>query len=219
MTSHVLYIGDPAYSSWSMRPWLALQRAGIAVDTQLVRLDEAGTRNAIAAVSPAGTVPVLHWESLCVWDSLAICEWAADRSEPGVLWPADPARKALARSVSASMHASFSALRDAAPMNLHRYGQKLKTFDAAASRDLHQLEHVWRVARGAESGDGPFLLGNWSIADAMATPYATRVVSYDLPVSPDTRAYVDALLDTAEYAAWKQMALTDPRRLALVDEM
>ncbi len=218
MATPILHIGDPAYSSWSMRPWLALEHAGIAFKINLIGLDRDDTREKITAVSPSGTVPALELSNLVIWDSLAICEWAAERSAFGVLWPSNGSLRAVGRAVSATMHSAYAELRAAAPMNLHRIGQPLNVFPEAAESDLALLEALWRKAAGYSSG-GPFLLGDWSIVDAMATPYATRIRSYDLPVSADTRAYVDALLSTREFKQWEAEALADPHRKPQTDAM
>jgi glutathione S-transferase len=113
-----LVIANRLYSSWSLRPWLMLKAAGVAFDEVLIPLDTPETRAAILAHSPAGKVPVLKDGPVTVWESLAIIEYAADVLAPGRVWPADPAARALARAVSAEMHAGFPALRSACPMNL-----------------------------------------------------------------------------------------------------
>ena len=218
MTSpYTLYIGDPAYSSWSMRPFLALERAEIGFDTQLVRLDTPDTRDALTRLSPARTVPVLKSDRVVLWDSLAICEWVAEASPAGLLWPQDAGARALARSGSASMHAGFHQLRRAFPMNLHRHRQPRREDAADAMTAADELVALWSFML-AQSG-GPFLAGPWSIADAMATPYATRFVSYDLPVPGLVAAYIDRVLTTPEYEAWAALAAADELRKPDVDAL
>lgn len=212
-----LYIGDRAYSSWSLRAWLALSHAGVAFDTELIRLDAAESAANLAAVSPSRTVPALRSGDLAVWDSLAIAEWAAEQADPGVIWPRDAGRRAVGRSVSATLHSCFSALRNDAPMNLHREGAPAELSDAALA-DVMDLERVWCMARDiADVSAGPFLLGAWSAADAMAAPYATRLRSYAISVSAATTAYVQAVLSDPAFLTWEAAARADPRRLADVD--
>lgn len=218
MTGITLHIGDPAYSSWSLRAWLALRRAGVAFRLHTIPLDQAETHEAIKAVSPSATVPAITGDGVLVWDTLAICEWANEQAQ-NVLWPNAPARRAVARSVSATMHASFAALRDAAPMNLHRRGAPLAQVEPSAMTDLAHLEHLWRIARDHGDGGGPFLMGQWSLADAMATPYATRIRSYDLPVSAQTRAYCEAVCTDPDYLDWEARGLDDPVRKPDVDDL
>ena len=210
MSLPTLYIGDRAYSSWSMRPWLALVHGEWAFEEVLVRLDTVDSARRLAEISPAQTVPVLDVDGLVIWDSLAICEWAAERSRE--LWPSDHAARARARSTAATMHSSYGALRQEAPMDLHRTGGALAISERAED-DLKRLCALWSGQLRASGG--PFLAGAWSIADAMATPYATRVRSYDLPVPPEVQDYVEALLSTDAFKAWEATARSDERRLVL----
>ena len=198
-----LVIGDKAWSSWSMRPWLVLKRAGLAFDERLVRLRREDTRDALrAAGSPSGQVPVLKTDDgLVIWDSLAICEWAAERAPH--LWPTDPAARALARSATAEMHAGYPALRSEFSMDLHARTSKAPS-DAAAA-ELRRLVEVWGGARG------DFLFGGWSIADAFFTPVATRLRTYavDLAAFGDdgaAAAYAQRLLRQPEFLAWEAEA-------------
>ena len=205
-----LVIGDKAWSSWSMRPWLALKRAGLPFEERLVRLRRDDTREAArAAGSPSGMVPVLITDDgEAVWDSLAICEWAAERAGPGVLWPADPSLRALARAAAAEMHAGFPAVRAEFSMDL-RAPPTPKAPSPAAEGELRRLAALWGGLL-ARSG-GPFLGGGWSIADAAFTPVATRLRTYalDLRTFCDdgaASAYAELLLQEPEFLEWEAAA-------------
>lgn len=195
-----LHIGNKRLSSWSMRPWLALKKAGISFTENLIPLDQTDTRDQLLALSPAGTVPVLETGDLRIWDSLAICEWAAEQ-EPG-LWPADASARARARAVCASMHSGFAALRATLSMYLQRpIGPVSVGVECWA--DIERMERLWA---SVATGEGPFLFGDWSIADAFFTPVATRLRTYDIPVSDASAAYVDALLGDPVYQEWESAA-------------
>lgn len=213
MSRPTLYIGDKRYSSWSLRPWLALRHAGIDFDEVVLPLDTPEFEARVGAVSPTRTVPALHVDGLVVWDSLAICEWAAEQVPS--LWPADPGHRATARAMAATVHASLNALRRDAPMNLGRQG-KPKPLSAAALKDVARIEALWRDY-GADQG--PFLFGAWSIADAFWTPVATRIRAYAIPVGTAAQAYVDTLLGEPHYRAWLEGALAETRSHALRNDV
>jgi len=208
-----ILIGDKTWSSWSMRPWLALKHTGAAFQETLIRLrTEATNANARAAGSPSGLVPVLKDGDVTVWESLAICEYLAERFPAAALWPADPAARALGRAAAAEMHSGYASLRGECPMDLkHRADTAVSE---ATHNDLRRIVELWSglLARfGA-----PFLVGGWSIADAFFTPVATRLRSYGLHLSDygDTGlcgAYAQRLLETPEFLAWEKDALADTR--------
>lgn len=232
MTRPMLYVGDRAYSSWSLRGWLMLRHAEIDFDVTAIALDTDTYKAELDALSPGRTVPLVRAGDLIVWDSLAIGEWAAERAPEQALWPQDAPRRAIARAASATMHAGFGALRDAAPMNLHRRAAP-REMTSAAMGEAAELQRFWVRARaaaqavgaqavgsqatGAPASDGAFLFGRWSLADAMAAPYATRLRSYAIPIASQVADYVDALLSDPAFLEWEQAALADPRRLAHVD--
>lgn len=200
-----IVIGTKAWSSWSMRPWLALKHTGAPFTETLVTLRQYEQSAAeIARYSPTGLVPVLKADELVIWDSLAICEWLAERFPQAALWPADDGLRALGRSMAAEMHAGFAALRQECPMDL--FHRQTVTLSSAAQADVRRLATVWTEALARS--DGPFLLGAWSIADAFFTPVATRFRTYGiaLDVFGDrglATAYADRLLKTPEYLAWE----------------
>jgi glutathione S-transferase len=202
-----LVIGTKRWSSWSMRPWLVLRRAGLEFAETLIELrrDERSTAE-IAVHSPTGYVPVLKFEGAVVWDSLAICEYVADRYPEAALWPADPVRRAQARSATAEMHSGFAALRSECPMDLPL--RETRTLSDAAAADVRRIVSLWSELRRDAAGNGAFLFGEWGIVDAFYTPVATRFRSYgvDLAAHGDrggAAEYASALLATPDFIAWE----------------
>ena len=211
-----LIIGDKVWSTWSMRPWLVLKRAGAEFNETLIRLreqtSEATGDAAAAAGSPSRLVPVLMDGALTIWDSLAICEYVADRFPEAGLWPYDVAARAVGRSAAAEMHSGFQALRRECPMELSIRASVDLSEDAR--KDIRRVVAVWRglLARFG----GPFLVGRWSIADAFYTPVATRFRTYGVDLSDfgddgAASAYAGRLLQTPEYLQWESEALADER--------
>ena len=207
-----LSIGDKNLSSWSLRPWLALKRAGAAFEERVIPLDRQETFDAIASVSPSGKVPALDADGLVIWDSLAICEFVAERFPDARLWPADEAKRALARSASAEMHSGFPSLRGECPMRItHREHLDVTPI---TGNDLRRLVRLLEDLRRRFGADGPFLVGDWSIADAFFTPVATRVRTYDLRLSDfgdegEAGGYLDTLLNTPEFLEWERGAMAE----------
>jgi glutathione S-transferase len=214
MSRPFLVMGNKRYSSWSLRPWLALKHAGIDFEERVLPLDTPEFAGMVAPLSPTGCVPVLHADGAVVWDSLAICEWAAEVAPDAGLWPADPAQRAPARALCCTMHAGFSALRREAPMNLGR-DAKPKAFSDKARKDVAQVEALWREFR---VGEGKYFFGAWSIVDAFWTPVATRVRSYAIEVERASQAYVDTLLDDPHYRDWRGGALAETLRIAATED-
>jgi glutathione S-transferase len=209
-----LVIGTKKWSSWSLRPWLVLKRTGEPFTETIVPLREhAATEETIrAAGSPSGLVPVLKDDEITVWDSLAICEYLADKFPEANLWPTDVASRALGRAAAAEMHAGFHSLRGECPMHLSAPVRDV-TLSEATHKDIRRIVQLWNDLRERFSGRGPFLLGEWSIADAFYTPVATRFRTYGVQLSDfgDRGAagrYAEALLETAEFKAWEADAAT-----------
>jgi glutathione S-transferase len=202
-----LVIGTKTWSTWSLRPWLVARRSGLPFTETLVKLREFETSEAeIARHSPSNLVPVLKDGELVVWDSLAICEYLAEKA-PG-LWPKDAARRAVARSVCAEMHSGFSSLRSECPMDLGLRSQP--PLSEATAKDVRKIVGRWNGLLGQYGG--PFLLGDWSIADAFYTPVATRFRSYGVKLGDhgDTgpaAAYCSLLLEQPEFLEWEKDAL------------
>jgi glutathione S-transferase len=208
-----LLIGDKLWSTWSMRPWLALKHTGQPFTETLIRLRREETNaDARAAGSPTGQVPVLKDEAVTAWDSLAICEYLAEKFPAARLWPSDPAARALGRSAAAEMHSSFASLRGECPMDLSLRSEI--EVSEATHIDLRRLVELWSGLLTRFGGD--FLVGGWSIADAFFTPVATRLRSYGLRLSDygdqgPCGAYAERLLRTPEFLAWEKGAMADVR--------
>lgn len=195
-----LVIGDKNYSSWSMRPWVLLTHFGIPFEETLIELDEPGTKAAILAHSASGKVPCLVTDDgFAVWDSLAIAEAVAERYPQHAMWPRDANARARARSVSAEMHAGFTAVRGGMPMNirLSRPGVGA-TPDVLA--DVARIDTLWRECLAASGG--PFLFGEFTIADAMYAPVVMRFNSYRPALSAEAAAYAARVAALPAVAAW-----------------
>lgn len=208
MSKLQLIIGNKNYSSWSFRPWFALTMAGIPFRETLIPLDTPETAALIAQHSGAGRVPVLRHGRQTVWESLAIMEYLADIFPEKHLWPRTGSAQAVARSVAHEMHAGFSSLRNACPMNLRRAPKPVSLTDSAM-RDVARIENIWRNCREKYGKGGKFLFGRFSIADAMFAPVVTRFETYAIPVTAETRAYMDNILSTQAFMAWKHAALQE----------
>ncbi|HEX2199756.1 MAG TPA: glutathione S-transferase family protein [Burkholderiales bacterium] len=187
----LLVIGNYNYSSWSLRAWLGLKASGFEFDTVRIPLYGPGARQQILKHSPAGKVPILKDGDTLVWDSLAILEYLAEKNPK--LWPADPAERARARSVSAEMHAGFANLRTHMSMNVRKcYPGKGRTPEVLS--EIRRIDEIWSQA------EGPFLFGRFSAADAMYAPVVLRFRTYDVQVS--NRAYAEAMLALPAMQEW-----------------
>ena len=204
MTKPTLIIGNKNYSSWSLRPYLALSMAGIPFDEKMIRFGEPRFTREVRKFSKAGQVPILLHNGLVVNDSLAIVEYAHETWGAKNVWPKNKAARAKARSVSAEMHAGFRGIRSACPMNLRRE-KKLPPggITEAIAKDVARLEQLWAECRKDYGKGGPFLFGKFSAADAMFTPVVSRLETFAIPVSKPTRAYMEAILSTPVFAKWK----------------
>jgi glutathione S-transferase len=211
-----LLIANKNYSSWSLRAWLVLRHAGIDFDEQQVLLGQADTRAKIAALSPSGKVPAFKDGALVVWDSLAICEYLAEKcalEKSLALWPADPRVRAVARAVSAEMHSGFQALRSGMPMNLRAVARKVE-MTAPLQADIDRIERLWADCRARFSDGGPWLFGHWSIADAMYAPVAARFVTYGVERAGVVDDYLGAVFGDPAFQEWRQAALAEDEVLA-----
>jgi len=204
-----LVIGTKAWSTWSLRPWLVLKRTGVDFKEIEVALRQGETTSAeIGKISPTKLAPALKDGDLVVWDSLAICEYLAEKFPEANLWPADPGLRALGRSISAEMHSGFQSLRGECPMALDEASRKLDISEAT-QKDVRKIVERWNQL--LKRSGGPFLLGEWSIADAFFTPVATRFRTYEIHLSDygDTGAagaYAERLLETPEFLEWERAA-------------
>ncbi|MEM9582814.1 MAG: glutathione S-transferase [Pseudomonadota bacterium] len=202
-----LYLGDRAYSSWSLRGWLLFEKFGIPCKSHFVDFsDPKGIAAQMADVAPARTVPTLRLEDgTVISESLAIAEEVASRHPESGLWPADPSARAIARNLASEMHAGFVALREDCPMNLRVAYHNVPVSDAVEA-DLRRLEDIWDRARDACRPDGPWLAGEYSIADVFYAPVATRIAGYGLNVSASAAAYVEAHLSDLAFRRWRAMS-------------
>jgi glutathione S-transferase len=209
MSEFILVIGNKNYSSWSLRGWLAAKLSGIGFEEVLVRISEPEFRPELLRHSPSGLVPVLKHRERTIWESLAIIEYLAELRPDAGLWPADDGARALARSVSAEMHAGFRALRTNMPMNL-RKSLPGKGRGPGVAEDIERVCEIWRVCRSRFGAGGPFLFGEVTGADAMYAPVATRFLTYAVELDPLCQAYVDAVLALPAFQEWHAAALEEP---------
>lgn len=208
MSDYKLILGNKNYSSWSMRPWVAMRAAGIDFEDEVIPLDHDDTKQRILSYSAAGRVPILQHGNITVWESLAICEYVAERHPQAALWPSDPVTRAAARSVSHEMHAGFQALRKEMPMNCRRKPSAIE-YSQDARTDIDRIQDIWRGCRKAFGASGPFLFGSFSIADAMYAPVVSRLDVYDVAVDGDSRAYMDAVIESPAFQDWLEDALRE----------
>jgi glutathione S-transferase len=201
-----LVIGDRNYSSWSLRPWLVLKQAGLPFEEINIRLKDAGSKVLIYKYSPSGKVPCLIDDDTHIWDSLAICEYLAERSP--ALWPADAKVRAEARSVSAEMHSGFGALRQGMPMDIIAS----KPHDARRAdvlSDIARIIAIWESCRERFAAQGPFLFGEFSIADAMYAPIAWRFRTYAVDLPPASGEWLDHICALPAMQEWQAGALAE----------
>ncbi len=204
-----LILGNRNYSSWSLRPWLALKQAGIKFDEEVVRLDFTEDNVALLDFSPSKRVPVLLHEGEQIWDSLAIMEYVHELYHRAGLWPRNPVARAHCRSISAEMHAGFTALRSECPMNMRRPHGTIPISEAAMA-DIHRIEQIWVDCRSRFGGDGPFLFGKrFTIADAMYAPVVSRFATYEIVVNDTAATYMNTIQSMPAYREWKAAALRE----------
>jgi glutathione S-transferase len=195
-----LVIANKNYSSWSLRPWVLMKHFGISFEEIHIWLGQDDTAQQILKYSPSGRIPCLIDENRrAIWDSLAIAETLAERFPQHALWPSDAASRAHARSVSAEMHSGFGALRSEMPMKIRTVLPGL-SFSAEALADVARIDAVWRECLSQYGG--PFLFGEFSIADAMFAPVVMRFNSYSPALSPEAAAYAAHLSAQPEMQVW-----------------
>jgi glutathione S-transferase len=202
-----LVIGNKNYSSWSMRPWLALRANDIPFEEIFISLyTGAVEKQKILDVSGAGKVPILIDGDVTVWDSLAIIEYIAEQFPEKRLWPEHPAHRAHARSISAEMHSGFAALRNECGMNLHRPVRAIE-LSADARANIARIQEIWGDCR--KRYGGPFLFGAFGAADAMFAPVVHRFRTYAIDVAKETQAYMDTMTALPAFAAWTSAGLAE----------
>lgn len=212
-----LYIGNKNYSSWSLRPWLLMKHFGIPFAEHMVSVAGRDFNAALKPLSGNARVPCLHENGFQVWESIAIAETLAERHPQ--MWPAEPRARARARSISAEMHAGFTALRTAMPMNL-KLKLKGRPATPAVQRDIDRIVEIWQEARTQfATGNGPWLFGDFSVADAMFAPIVCRFDVYNVPLPPLAAAYRDAVLAHPAMCEWSAAALLESEAHAHYDQL
>ena len=206
MSNLVLYIGNKNYSSWSMRPWLAMKGCGVPFSEVLIPFNDEGGNPKFKEISPTGRVPVLHHGDVRIWESLAIIEYVAELYPDAGLWPQAPADRARARSYAMEMLSGFRALRGACPMNIRRPVRAISLPEGVMA-DVARIEAIWTEAL-ARSG-GPFLFGAFTAADAMFAPVVNRLEIYALTDNPVSLAYRAAMKAHPAFLAWEKDALAE----------
>lgn len=213
-----LIIGNKAYSSWSLRPWILLATLHIPFEETLINMyDEAGKKK-MKKHSPTGKVPVLVDGDIRVWESLAIMEYLAEKYPKKDIWPKRKAARARARALASEMHAGFMALRQQCPTNFRREPKKIDLTEDVLS-NVARLEAAWAEARALYGRGGPFLFGKFCAADAMFAPVVNRLHVYDIPVGAPTRAYMDAVMALPAWAAWEKDAAKEKWRVEKYDAL
>ena len=202
-----LLIGNRNYSSWSLRPWLVMAHFELPFDEEVLLLNGDGWKERLVERSPTGRVPVLIDGDLAVSESIAIIEYLAEKFPDKAIWPAGIGERALARAASAEMHAGFSDLRRVAPMNMRASLPGRGPLDDL-SPSLHRLETLWGDC--LEKSGGPFLFGGFSAVDAMFAPVASRIRTYQLPVSDTAAGYVEAIHALPAFQTWLADAVSEP---------
>ena len=210
-----LYIGNKNYSSWSLRAWLLMRQSGIAFTERRLRLDwseDSPFKRTLLAIAPSGRVPLLvDDDGFAVWDSLAIAETLAELHPDKRLWPADRRQRARARSLCAEMHSGFAELRNTFGMNIEaslpEIGARMLAEKPSVAQELARIDAMWSEA--VEASGGPFLFGDFSIADAFFAPVCSRAKTYALPLSKRSAAYAAHLLAVPAFAAWTAEALEE----------
>ena len=207
-----LIIGNRAYSSWSMRGWLACRQSGEAFEELVVPLfDEQWDRRREGdEFAPSlGKVPIL-WDGECVvWDSLAIIEFLADRVGRDTFWPKDDTARGMARSMAAEMHSSFANLRRELPMNVRR-SYPPKDLTDPVRNEINRIMQLWAQARARFGGTGDYLFGDWCAADIMFAPVVTRFITYGVRVPPFAGTYMKAVLSHPHVTEWIDAAQDEP---------
>ena len=211
MPDLTLVIGNKNYSSWSLRPWMLLKHLGVDFTEVLLPLDTPEFKDEAEKYGPSGRVPVLRQGPLCVWDSLAICEYVAELTDKGL--PKDRDARAVARSVSAEMHSGFINVRTEWPMNARARNRRTPMTPGLES-DIDRVDEIWIDCRRRFGASGPWLFGEYSIADAMYAPVVLRFKTYGARISDTARWYLATALEDPVLQEWVQAAQREPWKLA-----
>ena len=207
-----LIIGNRAYSSWSMRGWLACKQSGDEFEELVVPMFDAEwekRREGDEFAPSLGKVPILWDGEIVVWDSLAIIEFLADRYGQALYWPEDESARAVARSMSAEMHSGFSNLRRELPMNVRKSFPPVELSDAVRE-EIDRILQLWAQARARFGGTGDYLFGDWCAADIMYAPVVTRLITYGVAVPSFAAVYIKAVLSHPDVGEWIDKAQDEP---------
>jgi len=204
-----LAVGNKLYSSWSLRAGILLSAFDIPFEETVIAMYKDDTKTRMLEHGPTGKVPAINDGEISVWESLAIMEYIAETYPDMNIWPSDKAARAHARAACSEMHAGFMGLRSSCPMNLTAQF-KPKDRGEEVIADIARLEELWGEARSQYGAGGDFLYGEFSAADAMFAPVVTRLDTYQLPVSRETRFYMDIVLSCDAFLAWKEDAFKEP---------
>jgi glutathione S-transferase len=208
-----LVIGDRNYSSWSLRPWIAMTHLGLSFETEVIAMGRPETKGEMLKRSPNGLVPALIDGDIVVFETIAILEYLNETHAAGGLWPLDRAARAHARSVAAEMHGGFAALRRDCPMNIRRPVRRHVPSPEGLAQAA-RVDAIWRDCRARFGGGGDLLFGRFSAADAMYAPVVNRFHVYDLPRSPEAQAYMDAVMALPAWKAWESAAWAETTVIA-----
>lgn len=200
MSALVLVIGTKNYSSWSLRPWMLLKHLDLEFTERQYHFGTPEFESEIPKLSPTRQVPVLLHGELRIWESVAIGEYASELAG-GRGWPADQGMRAQARSIALEIHAGFKALRDSCPMNARATGRRV-AMTPPLEQDLRRVDAIWSGCRRDHGERGPWLFGDFSMADAMYAPVALRVRTYGLPLSALAARYLETMLDDGHLQHW-----------------
>jgi glutathione S-transferase len=201
--------GNLNYSSWSIRPLLIARKVALPVEEVIVPLDFPETAERLRAISPTAKVPLLIWDGIEIWESLAIAEFIAEWAPPGTVWPADAAARAIARAAASEMHAGFQTLRATCPMDI-RARHSTPVITPALQADISRIQTMWSALRRRHESAGPFLFGAWSAADAFFTPVVTRFRTYGLPLTGAAADYAAAIVDDPLFRQLETEAEAEP---------
>jgi glutathione S-transferase len=210
-----LIIGNKNYSSWSMRPWIAMKVANIPFEETVISLNSPNFKQVVGPVSGTGKVPALIDGDVCVWESLAILEYLAEKFPDAGFWPADSTARAVARAISNEMHAGFLGLRRHLPMNMWRPIIK-RGLTPEATANVKRIETMWAecLSRHGQKNGGSFLFGRFGATDAMYAPVVARLHTYRVDVAATTKAYMDAVMALPAWSEWRAAALNETSVLA-----
>lgn len=208
--AYKLVLGDKNYSSWSLRPWLLMRMFEIPFEEINVDIYNPGARNRILEYSPSGKVPALKVGDLTIWDTFAITEYLTEKHPDLAIWPKDSAPRAIARAVAAEMHSGFEHLRGEMPMDILS-SKPVDEISVGVSRDTSRIVDIWRMCRATYGGDGPFLFGTFSAADAMYAPVTSRFRTYGVALAEygddgTAQAYCETILSLDAIAEWSAAA-------------